>query len=152
SSFFQFDRPDISQRPYSFLALNGVHFQMPSQETRVELQRARYGLSSSYVWLQADAAENRAVDTQELYFDGRYALNESWTGKLSGRYDFEADRATRAGIGFEFRNECLLVDLSLARRFTSSTSLKPTTDIGLSVDLLGFGGSADPGTARHCRR
>ncbi len=127
-------------------------FGVTKAETRIDLQRERYGLGSSYVWLQADAAENRATDTQELYFDGRYALNDSWTGKLSGRYDFEADRATRAGVGFEFRNECLLVDLSLARRFTSSTSLKPTTDFGLSVDLIGFGGSADPGTARRCRR
>ena len=70
---------------------------------------------------------------------------------MSGRYDFEADRATRAGVGLEFRNECLLVDLSLSRRFTTSTSVKPTTDFGLSVDLLGFGGSAKPGPARRCR-
>lgn len=133
-------------------ALIDDSFGVTKAETRIDLQRERYGLGSSYVWLQADAAENRATDTQELYFDGRYALGDSWTGKLSGRYDFEADRATRAGVGFEFRNECLLVDLSLARRFTSSTSLKPTTDFGLSVDLIGFGGSADPGTARRCRR
>ena len=118
---------------------------------RMDLDRERYGLSSSYVWLEADTAENRATDTQELYFDGRYALTEAWTGKLSARYDFEADRATRAGVGFQFRNECLLVDLSLSRRFTSSTSVKPTTDFGLSVDLLGFGGSAPSGATRRCR-
>lgn len=120
-------------------------------EFRMDLDRERYGLSSSYVWLEADTAENRATDTQELYFDGRYALTEAWTGKLSARYDFEADRATRAGVGFQFRNECLLVDLSLSRRFTSSTSVKPTTDFGLSVDLLGFGGSAPSGATRRCR-
>lgn len=126
-------------------------FEISKAELRMDLNRERYGLSSSYVWLQADAAENRSADTQELYFDGRYGLSDTWTGKMSGRYDFEADRATRAGVGLEFRNECLLVDLSLSRRFTTSTSVKPTTDFGLSVDLLGFGGSAKPGPARRCR-
>lgn len=125
--------------------------ELTKAEFRMDLQRERYGLSSSYVWLQADAAEDRDADTQELYLDGRYAMTESWTGKLSARYDFEADRATRAGIGMQYRNECLLVDLSLSRRFTSSTSVDPTTDFGLSVDLLGFGGSAKAGPARKCR-
>ena len=54
-------------------------------------------------------------------------------------------------IGVEFRNECLRMDLSLSRRFTTSTSVSPTTDIGFSVDLLGFGGSAKAGPARACR-
>lgn len=125
--------------------------ELTKAEFRMDLQRERYGLTSSYVWLQADAAEDRPADTQELYLDGRYAMTSTWTGKVSARYDFEADRATRAGIGMQFRNECLLVDLSLSRRFTSSTSVNPTTDFGLSVDLLGFGGSAKPGPARQCR-
>ncbi|HBU16443.1 MAG: organic solvent tolerance protein [Rhodobacteraceae bacterium GWE1_64_9] len=125
--------------------------ELTKAEFRMDLARERYGLSTSYVWLQADAAEDRTTDTQELYLDGRYGLTENWTGKVSARYDFEADRATRAGIGMQFRNECLLVDLSLSRRFTSSTSVDPTTDFGLSVDLLGFGGSAKAGPARQCR-
>ncbi|RID93448.1 LPS-assembly protein LptD [Gemmobacter lutimaris] len=132
-------------------ALFDGSFGITKAEFRLDLDREKYALSTSYIWLQADAAENRTADTQELYLDGRYALTDTWTGKLSGRYDFEADRATRAGLGLEFRNECLLVDLSLSRRFTSSTSVKPTTDFGLSVDLLGFGGSAKPGPAKKCR-
>ena len=60
-------------------------------------------------------------------------------------------RMHRVAIGVEFRNECLRMDLSLSRRFTTSTSVSPTTDIGFSVDLLGFGGSAKAGPARACR-
>ena len=73
------------------------------------------------------------------------------TAKLSGAYDFEADRGTLAALGVEFRTDCLAVDLSLSRRFTSSTSVNPTTDFGLSVELIGFGGGATAGLARRCR-
>ncbi len=119
-------------------------------ELRMDVERDAYGLTSSYVRLQADPREGRSTDTEELYLDGRYALTPNWTGRVSGRYDAVAGRATRAGLGIGFKNECLNVDLSLSRRFTSSTSVKPTTNFDLSVDLLGFGGAAKAGPARHC--
>ncbi len=132
-------------------ALVDSEMELTKAEMRLDIDREKYGLSSSYVWVQADEAENRPTDTQELYFDARYALTSNWTGMASTRYDVEADRANRAAIGVEFRNECLRMDLSLSRRFTTSTSVSPTTDIGFSVDLLGFGGSAKAGPARACR-
>ncbi len=127
-------------------------FDLSKAEMRLDLSRERYGLSSSYVMVQADPQENRPKRTQELVFDGRYTLAGNWTGKATGRYDFVANRAASAGVGVEFRNECLLVDLSLSRRFTSSTTVRPTTDFGLQVDLLGFGGAGKAGPARTCRR
>lgn len=121
-------------------------------ELRLDLNQQRYGIGSSYVWMVADAGENRAGATSELYLDGRYGVTASWTGKATARYDLIARRATNAGLGLEFRNECLAIDLSLSRRFTSSTSVAPTTDFGLAVSLLGFGSGASPGPARTCRR
>lgn len=70
---------------------------------------------------------------------------------MNTRYDFAADRAASAGLNLAFRNECLKLDLAVSRRFTSSTSVRPTTDFGLSVDLLGFGGKAKRGPAAACR-
>ena len=125
---------------------------LTKSETRLQMQRNSFGLAGSYVWVEADAAENRPDAISELAFDGNYKVTEAWTARASARYDFEADRANRAGLGLQFRNECVLVDLSLSRRFTTSTSVKPTTDFGLSVDLVGFGGSAAAGPARMCRR
>jgi len=121
-------------------------------ELRMDLQRERYGLSASYVRLLADASESRTDPVSEMTLDGRYRMSDFWTAKASGRFDFEDDRTARAGLGLEFRNECMKVDLSLSRRFTSSTSVKPTTDFGLSVDLLGFGSGTDPGPSRRCAR
>ncbi len=54
-------------------------------------------------------------------------------------------------MGVEFRNECVAVDLSLSRRFTSSTSVTPTTDFALSVELIGFGSGQKAGPSGQCR-
>ncbi|THD82964.1 LPS-assembly protein LptD [Aliigemmobacter aestuarii] len=124
---------------------------MTKAELRMDMIRDRYGLSSSYLWRLADPLENRPTGTSELTVDGSWRFTDNWSGRVAGRYDFIADRATSAGLGLEFKNECLKVDLSLSRRFTSSTSVKPTTDFGLGIDLLGIGGGV-PGTARACRR
>ena len=113
---------------------------------------ARYGFAAGYVYAVADLAENRPDPTSELNIYSTYKITSNWTAQFANRYDFEAARAANAGIGLTYRNECLLVDLSLSRRFTSSTSVKPTTDFGLSVELLGFGGGSAPGPARGCRR
>lgn len=120
-------------------------------EMRLSIERDRFGLEAGYVFNRADAAEGRAIDTREIMFDGRVSLSDGWTARLSNRFDLEADRASRAGIGLGFRNECLSLDLSVSRRFTSSTSVKPTTDFAVSLELLGFGGSGKGGAARQCR-
>ncbi len=141
-----------SQMNLASRLLLGDDFGLTKGEMRLTLDGARYDLAAGYVYVVADVAENRPSDTSELVFDGSYALTDAWTAKLSNRYDLEADRASRAGLGLTFRNECLAVDLSLSRRFTSSTSVNPTTSFGLSVELLGFGGGTAAGPARMCRR
>ncbi len=120
-------------------------------EARLALNGQRTALASSLIWAVADPLENRPDPTQEVTFDARQRLGGNWTGKLSGRYDFVADRGTVAALGVEFLNECLKLDVSLSRRFTSSTSVTPTTDFSLSLDLVGFGGGAAAGPARTCR-
>ena len=120
-------------------------------ELRLEMERERFAVSSGLVWLEADPTESRDARVAEVVFDGRYDLTEAWTGRFTTRYDVLDDRANSAGLSMAWRNECLKVDLSLSRRFTSSTSVQATTNVGLSVELLGFGGSTRPGPARACR-
>jgi LPS-assembly protein len=121
-------------------------------EARLTLNKPKMSLASSVIWAVADPLENRPDPTQELTFDARRKLNPNWTAKLQGRYDFVAERGTVAGLGLEFLNECVRFDVSLSRRFTSSTSVTPTTDFGLSVDLVGFGSGVTAGPARSCRK
>lgn len=127
-------------------------FDLTKTELRADVVANRFGLSAGYTYAVADAVQNRAVPISELTLASSYQITDGWTARLANRYDLQANRAAKAAVGLTFRNECLLVDLSLSRRFTSSTSVTPTTDFGLSVELLGFGGGSDPGPARQCRR
>ncbi len=121
-------------------------------EARVALNGPKTSVATSVIWAVADPLENRPDPTQEFSFDARRKVTPNWTAKLSGRYDFVADRGTVAGMGLEFLNECVRFDVSLSRRFTSSTSVNPTTDFGLSLDLVGFGSGVTGGPARTCRQ
>ena len=119
-------------------------------ELRFDLQQETFGLGSSYVWMLADETESRNARVSELTIDGRYEFSPSWTANLSTRYDFEADRAASAGLNLIFANECLKVDMTIQRRFTSSTAVDPTTAFGLSFDLIGFGQKGKAGPAQAC--
>lgn len=128
-------------------------FNLAKNETRLTWQMARIGLGTSYIWMEDEPYENRPINTSEWTLDAVYKIDPYWTGKVDWRYDFIAGSAAYAGLGMEYRNECVKVDLSLSRRFTSSGSLTPTTDFGLTVSLTGFGtGGAGGVTARSCQK
>jgi LPS-assembly protein len=121
-------------------------------EMRVALERDRFSLATSYLYAVPDLTESRPDQIAELTTTGRFNLTGAWSTDAKVTYDIENERTSRAAFGLSFRNECLLFDLSLSRRFTSSTSVSSNTNIGLSVDLLGFGGGKTAGPARMCRR
>lgn len=121
-------------------------------EARMVYSAERASLGGSMIWAVADPMEDRFEPTQEITFDARRRIDQNWTAKVSGRYDDVANQGTVAGLGVEFLNECVRLDVSLSRRFTSSTSVTPTTDFNLSLDLVGFGTSVSGGAARTCRR
>ncbi len=126
-------------------------FNFAKNETRLTWKTAKVALGSSYIWMESEPYENRPLDTSEWIMDAAYKIDQNWTGKFDWRYDFIAGDAAYAGVGLEYRNECVKVDLSLSRRFTSSGSLTPSTDFGFTVSLTGFGSnSSGRGRARSC--
>lgn len=113
-----------------------LHFS--KAELRGDWLNRRVNVSGSYLWLDQDLAENRPQPTSELWFDGSIPINPNWTAGANLRYDIEGSNATSAGVGLIYRNECLTVDLSLNRRYTSSTSVEPSTNFGFTIALNGF--------------
>jgi LPS-assembly protein len=109
-------------------------------EGRVDWTDRRLTAVASYVWSEADPAASRPEAASELRLDTGLTLTPQWILESDLRYDFVADSAADARVGVMFRNECIAADLSLSRRLTSSTTVRPSTDIGLRVTLLGFGG------------
>ncbi|MFV2033609.1 MAG: LPS-assembly protein LptD [Halocynthiibacter sp.] len=144
----QLQLPDNLQLTSRSLFDDGLSF--TRNETRIDWRGNRLALASSYIWMVPAPAESRPK-TAEWTLNSEYRINDRWTGKANWRYDFNENRAANAGIGLEYRNECVKIDLSLSRRFTSSISVSPTTDFGLSISLMGFstGGPSRP-ASRKC--
>ncbi len=120
-------------------------------EVRFDLDRDIYALSLGLTDLAADPVENRGIDTREIVLSSAYDLSQNWTLSGNTRYDLAANSAVSAEAGLAFLNECLKVDLSVSRRFGSSTSVRSATDFGLTVELLGFGGG-QVGPSQQCRK
>ncbi|HEY0275846.1 MAG TPA: LPS-assembly protein LptD, partial [Paenirhodobacter sp.] len=135
---------------------NRVLFDDDTSVSREELRfiylQPDYHLSAGYIWMQPNEIEGRPTATNELLMTGGFKLNGDWRSIFNTRYDFTADRMARAGVGLQYANECLSMDLSLSRRFTSSSSVEPDTSIGFQVQLAGFGAGSQTGQAgRACR-
>ncbi len=113
-------------------------FGFSKAELRGDWDYRRVDVSGSYLWLGADATEGRTDSVSEVWFDGTYDVNRQWKASANLRYDVSDARATTAGIGFVYRSECVKVDISLNRRYTSSTSVEPSTDFGFTISLNGF--------------
>ncbi|MBT8458686.1 MAG: LPS assembly protein LptD [Boseongicola sp.] len=108
-------------------------------ETRIDWQADRAGVSSSYLFAQPEPAEGRPDKLSEWAFEGALELGDNWTASADWRYDFNEGRAARAGIGLDYETDCIRIDLSVTRRYATSTSFTPTTDFGFRVSLLGVG-------------
>lgn len=130
-------------------ALFGDDLGVTKAETRASWKAENIRLDATYSWVVPELSENRPDLVSHATLDGKFTLGRHWLADASVLYDINADKITKASYGLEYINECISVDLSLSRRFNSSTSVTPTTDIGVSVALLGFG-SGKRGPKRAC--
>lgn len=124
-------------------ALLGEGFGVLRDELRLDWSGRRSSFAASYIWIEAEPAENRPDDSAEFFLDGGFGFRENWTGSVEARYDFSAGRVADAGLGLRYTNECVDLGLSLSRRFTSSASVEPNTDVALEIALNGFGTGND---------
>lgn len=124
-------------------------FDFSKAELRGDWSNTEWTLGGSYLWLVEDVQEDRTKAVSELTLDGAYRFESNWTVSGNWRYDVEDDRTARAGLGFGYDNECVSLDFTVERRFTSSTSVEPETSFGFTVALRGF--SASNGTESYTR-
>ena len=108
-------------------------------EARAGWSNTRMDLGASYVLLVTDPDELRDKAVSEWTFDGRYRVTRHWETSTEVRYDLADRRLDRVGLGLQYRNECIQVDVGATREFASATNLEPSTDIQLTVALHGFG-------------
>ena len=118
--------------------------------TRINWRNARFDLGAAHLYLVEDPGEDRTTSVNELSLAAGYKINDFWSSDVDWRYDFAGDRTSSAELGLTYENECVAVQFSVSRRFTSSTILEPTTDFGLTVGLRGFGVGSSPAKRRAC--
>lgn len=124
-------------------------FDFTKAEVRGYFANTRSTLGGSYIWLISDLAEERPDSIAEIALDGSYRVDKYWTASADWRYDISIDRASTAGVGLTYENECVSVAFSVQRSYATSTSLEPSTTLGLSIGLRGF--SAKKGTETYTR-
>lgn len=108
-------------------------------------------IDASYFWLGVDPDEDRTTTLSEWALDSRFRMARHWTGLFDWRFDAGSGQTAEAGFGLEYRNECVKVELSLSRRFSTSTTVQSSTSFGLTVALLGFSvKSSDKSYDRTC--
>ncbi|WP_377504899.1 LPS-assembly protein LptD [Octadecabacter sp. R77987] len=114
-------------------------------EARVSWSDDRLDLAASYLWIDDTTA------VSEWTLESAYQINDIWSISADASYDFITNRAARATVGVGWQNECVALDLSVSRRFSSSTTVDPVTDFGLTVELRGFSAGRTAGQAtRNC--
>ncbi|WP_341366269.1 LPS assembly protein LptD [Yoonia sp. BS5-3] len=121
-------------------------------DARLIWQNEDVTLSAAYIWQSADADEDRDDPISEWSFDGDFQLSEAWAVNMDARYDVADDRPVSGGLGLEWQNECVSIDVSVSRRYTSSDTVDPTTTYGLSGSITGFStGRASRSLAAGCK-
>ncbi|WP_347266132.1 LPS assembly protein LptD [Paracoccus sp. (in: a-proteobacteria)] len=136
-------------------ALFDDSFSISRDELRLGWFRPGLQVSAGYLWLDSDRRETRESDVSELTATAGWQVSDGWWASAETRYDFNADRAQMAQLGLQYRNECVTLEMSVQRRFTSSAELRSDTSFDLGIRLGGFGKrKAGPGTVarRACLR
>lgn len=117
----------------------------------INWQNDELSLSAAYVWQDSDAQEDRADTVSEWTLEGDFQLNDIWAVSMDGRYDIVSDNPVSGGFGLEWRNECVTIDVSVSRRYTSSSTTEPTTTYSFGGSVSGFSaGRSGTGPAARC--
>ncbi len=122
-------------------------FSFSKAELRAAYVKEDYAVSGGYVWLEPDPAETGGDEISELRVSGRYRIDENWQTTANARYDFSESEPIRAGLGLTYSNQCVQVNVIVSRRFTSTSSIEPSTEFGFTLALTGY--SVDGGDKKY---
>ncbi len=118
--------------------LLNADFSFAKAELRGEWAQDGSNLVGSYIWQEPDPAENIDDEISEIWLRGRYQIDQNWLTRAEARYDLNESEPIRLGLGVTYQNECVQVNMSVRRRFTSTSTIEPSTEFGFTVSLTGY--------------
>ena len=115
------------------------NFSLKRSNTSLKLTKKRYQIDTSLVNLISDPLEGTSTDLKELTLNFNSIFTQNWSGKVGLRRNMVNDENINASVGFNFRNECIDIDLSLSRRNTATNLLPKDSRIDLVVNFGNIG-------------
>lgn len=115
----------------------------------------RAEVAASYTYFAEDDSNpilGPQPETDEFGIEASYRVRPNWSVRGLWRYDLASDSILKAEGGVTYGNECAEFELSVSRRYTSSSNLRPSTSISFGIQLAGLGGDGETNwPSRTCR-
>ncbi len=112
-------------------------------ESRLRLDYDRWQLDGAYVYLAPDVQAGALEERHELSLKGRYRIGDHWAINGEWRHNLGMGSDIFAATGLEYGNECIDMNFSVSRTFTTSNNVPPATRYGLLVRLAGLGSNGE---------
>jgi LPS-assembly protein len=107
-------------------------------EARMAWKNPTHKIAATYVGLPADTLEGRATPLSSLALNWRYRFAPDWQSASDFQFNATNGKLSKLNFGLKYANECVDVNFSASRHFSTSTTYSNKTEFGLSVELSGF--------------
>lgn len=114
-------------------------FTVGKNEMQLDMNFDRFSTKASYVWLEQDVVAGASDRTHEASLGMQYRYDDYWTFLGKWRQNLETGHSTSGEFGVRYENECAAVNLSYSLQFEGSGIVRPTRELGLTVELAGLG-------------
>lgn len=122
-------------------------------ETQFSLNFENWDIDGTLLYLAPDILAQSSNERGEGKFAARYRFADNWEASFKWQRDLLEDRNVSAGFGLIYGNECIEIGINLSQKYTKSTTVTPSTDVKMFVDLTGFGGNqSNDWPAQRCIR
>ncbi len=115
------------------------NFSLKRSDTSLEMKKNRYTLDGNITNLISDPSEGTSSDLKELSFNFFSEFTKNWSGNLSLRRNLVKDETINASAGFNYKNDCIDIQMSISRRNTFSSILPRDSRIDLVINFGNIG-------------
>ena len=130
----------------ALIASDGV---VTKSETSLKVNRNQHQITATHVELTKDSNILQNQSLSSVALEWNYNLNSNWRSDSKFQFDSSIGRLSKLELGLRYENECVNVDLSSSRSFSTSSTLIDKTDFTLSVELTGFSSSDRKNAKSH---
>ncbi|MDB9924326.1 LPS assembly protein LptD [Planktomarina sp.] len=130
----------------ALIASDGV---VTKSETSLKVNRNQHQIRATHVELTKDSKILQNQSLSSVTLEWNYNLNSNWRSDSKFQFDSNIGRLSKLELGLRYENECVNVDLSSSRSFSTSSTLIDKTDFTLSVELTGFSSSDRKNAKSH---